>query len=200
MFMKKIAVTSLVFGAVALMSACGGGGTSSPALVPVATTNLAIDANATVISAVGTAPVTFPNGFSGVDGSGAPVSISGATTVAFSGSGASPNVSITNGGFTASGATTFGSCIFTFNASNFPAASGFATGQSVKVNPCTLTVKTSGLVANGSPTSTTATLTFGSILSLVFSELVVINSNGSVSIGGFPLGTVTVVASTGAGS
>lgn len=198
MILKKVSLACMVMAGGALLAACGGGGGSVPvATTPVAATNVSANANAAVVGAVGTTPVVFANGFAGVSASGAPVAVTGATTVAFSGSGASPNVSITNGGRTASGVTTFGSCIFTFTASTFTPPSDFDVGKSITVNPCSLNVSTANKSASGGASQTPVTFSFGSATSNSFTQSVTVNSAGAVSVNGVPVGTVTITNVTG---
>ena len=203
MILKRLLLISMVLGSGAFLAACGGGGgsgaTFGPA-VPVVTSNLAVSADAAVVSTVGTTTVNFPTGFNGVDGAGRPVGVVGATTVAFNGGGASPNFTITNAGSTASGATTFGSCIFTFTTSNFPSTSPFAQGKQFKVDPCTLNVRVAGGAASGDTRDVSESFTFGTAVSDAFFKSVVISRDGTVSLGGTVIGKVTVVTPTGAGS
>lgn len=194
---------------IATLIACGGGGSEpAPTLVAGANTSVAASAaNATNVTTAFVAvaktsnPVTFSNGFSGVDAANNPVAVTGSTTVAFSGGTASaPGFSMTNNGMTATGTTTFGSCTFTFSSSSpFPADHPWGPGKTLKVDPCSLTIPTAGTVANGSSTTQTITLTFGTTTGTV-STTVTVASNGSVSIGDVPVGSVTVSATTGAGS
>ena len=200
MILKKLSLACMVLGSGAFLAACGGGGDSSPvfaAAIPIVTSNLAVSADAAIVSTVGTTVVNFPTGFTGVDGSGNPVSVTGPTTVAFNGGGASPNFTLTNGGSTATGATTFGSCIFTFSASSFPASHPFAQGKKFTVNPCTLNVRTSGLAANGGESDVSETFTFGTAVSDSFLKRIVINRDGTISLGGTVIGKVTVTNVTG---
>ena len=200
MILKKVSLACMVMAGGVLLAACGGGGSAPVATTPVAAVNVSANANAAVVGVIGTTPVVFANGFSGVSASGAPVAVTGATTVAFSGTGASPNVSITNGGRTASGVTTFGSCIFTFTTSTFTPPSDFDVGKSIKVDPCTLTINTASTIANGATVDKSVTLTLGTIVSQTFTKQVVVNNNGSVTVGGVPVGTVTITNVTGGGS
>ena len=200
MILKKVSLACMVLAGGLLLTACGGGGSTPVATTPVAATNLSANATATVVSAIGTTPVVFANGFSGVDTAGAPVSVTGATTVAFSGTGATPNVSITNGGFTASGVTTFGSCIFTFTTSTFPSGHPFSAGRVTRVDPCTLTINTANMTANGFPALKAAQFAFGNFVSNSFNQSVTVNSNGSVTSGNITLGSTTITNVTGGGS
>ena len=193
----------------AALVACGGGGNDTPAPVKVAAANLQVPVTATTVAAMlpatGAAvqPVTFSNGFTGVNPiTNAPVAMSGATTVAFTApatpSGAT-GFKIDNGGYTATGPTTYGSCVFTVTASTFPAGSPLANGQVFVVDPCAVTVSTGGGVANGVAVIRNVLLTLGGVTSTSIPLSVVINTDGSVSVGNASLGTVTVSVVTGAG-
>jgi hypothetical protein len=209
--LKGLLPAKLAFGLtlVAALVACGGG-SDGPATITVApAANAAAPATASrlagLVPASSTAtPIvaTFANGFSGTDGTAGatPVSVTGPTTVAFTSAGATPAFAITNGGLTATGATTFGSCIFTITSSAFPAGSPLAQGQMVKVNPCTMTAATANGTANGVATNRNVTLTFGTTVSSPMSLPVTITAGGDVSIGGVLLVTVVTVQTTGAGS
>lgn len=192
--------------------ACGGGGgpvTVAPTAIAAADTTAAVTA-ATVgalAPAAGAAPTAylFNSGFSGVDANGAALNLGGATTVAITSAGTAaagatpatpPAFAITNGGGTATGAVTFGSCIFTVKTSNIPT---LPVGTVMKIDPCTLTVNTSGLTANGASTTASGSWLLGSARSIQTATPVTISSTGSVTINGTPLGTVTVTAVTGAG-
>jgi hypothetical protein len=72
-------------------------------------------------------------------------------------------------------------------------------GSVFKVDPCTLTIHTSGTLANGLTNMLDATLTFGTTTSTASKVPVIINGNGSVTINGVTVGTVTVNPVTGAG-
>ena len=174
----------------AALTACGGGGTSSPASVSIASSNSTTSVNGTTAAAVVNQPFTFA---AGVPDFGTTTS----TTVAFTSTGASPTFAISAGGATATGATTFGSCIFTVAASTFPPGSKLATGQSVRIDPCALTTATSGGVANGSPSDREVKFVLGTLSSLAKLFSVVINANGTVTINSVLFGSVTISVTTG---
>ena len=197
---------TLVLALVSALAACGGSTSPATTLVAAADTTVAASpatatkAAAAFVAVAPTAtPITFSNGFVGVDANGAPVAISGATTVAFSGGTASsPAFSMTNGGKTAQGTTTFGSCTFTFNANSpFAADHPWGPGKSFKVDPCTLSIPTAGTAANGTENVKTITLTFGAVKGTV-SKAVTVAPDGSVAVGGTPIATVTTTVATGA--
>lgn len=189
--------------------ACGGGTRPLPVNVATADTTAAITAAnvGTLAPAAGAAPTAFlfNSGFSGIDATGAAVNLGGATTVAITAAGkpaagatpaVAPTFAITNGGGTATGDVTFGSCIFTVKASNIPT---LLVGTVIKVDPCTLTVATIGLTANGTTTTAAGSWLLGSARSTQVSFPVSISSIGTVTINGTTLATVTVTPATGAG-
>ena len=142
--------------------------------------------------------VVFSNGFSGVNpnAANAPVVLTGSTSVSFTGAGNTPPFKIENGGKVATGATTFGSCIFTITESTFQTGHPLAKGAVFKVDPCEVTAVTGGQTVGGTG-STAMNLKFGSTVSSNFSQPVSIANDGSISVGGVTLGKVTVVAATG---
>jgi hypothetical protein len=194
----------LLAGLASTLVACGGDDAAPAAPIQAASANLTAPVNNTSVGALlpqaGTAaPVfVFPNGFSGVDAAGAPVSITGSTTVAFSGTSAAPAFAVTNGGSTASGTMSFGSCILTITTSVFPSVSAFATGKTFKVDPCTVTVNAQGVAVN-TVTSRSVTVTYGNAFSNAINVPVTVGTNGAVVIGNVTLGTVTLVTPTGGG-
>lgn len=191
----------------ATLAACGGG--DSPEPMSVANKNTTAAVNATSMAALapataGATPTvaTFANGFSGTDGTAGatPVALTGATTVAFTSSSATPAFAITNGGNTATGNTTFGSCIFTVTASTFPPESPLAMGKVVKVNPCSMTASTNGANANGIPAARDVVLVLGTTPSNPIKLNITVNTDGTVVIGSTSVGSVTMTQTTGAGS
>lgn len=199
----KLAQFALGLTLAATLAACGGGGGSSePAPVQVASTDTTAAVTSTSVAALVTTPstvTTFSNGFNGLsDGSGPAPVITGLTTVAFSGT--APAFTITNGGDTATGVTTFGSCIFTVSTSTFPGGSPLAAGKVVKVNPCNQTASTSGANADGTPVQRDVVLVLGEASSEPVKLAVTVNADGTVLIGTTTIGTVTLTAATGAGS
>ena len=175
----------------AVLAACGGGGTSTPVSTTIATSNVTADVTAINNAAVVNQPFTFAAGL--------PVELgtTTATDVAFTSTDASPTFAISAGGATATGTTTFGSCIFTITASTFPVGSKLAVGQSVRVNPCQLKVATSGGSANGLPSNRDVKFVLGTVNSNGKNLPVAINANGSVVLNGVTIGTVTIAVVTG---
>jgi hypothetical protein len=189
----------------AALGACGGGGDDAPAAVKVSSADAKSAVTAATVAALfSTTPIvaSFAIGFSGTDNTTAdnPVAVAGPTTVSFTSSSATPSFAITNGGKTATGTTTFGSCIFTVTASTFPPESPLAAGKVVKVNPCSLTASTSGANADGLPVERNVVLVLGTASSEPVRLVITINADGTVLIGTTSLGSVTLTAATGAGS
>lgn len=191
----------------ATLAACGGSDSPEPMSVSnkdVAAATVNASTVAALAPSVGTTQTvaTFANGFSGTDGTAGatPVALTGVTTVAFTSSSATPAFAITNGGNTATGNTTFGSCIFTVTASTFPLASPLALGKVVKVNPCNMTASTNGANANGIPAPRDVVLVLGTTSSNPIKLNITVNVDGTVLIGSTSVGSVTLTQTTGAGS
>lgn len=189
---------------VGALAACGGGDYVPPDAV-AASSNVTAAANGAVLAALvpatGAAPIvaTFANGFSGTVGtSTTPAVLTGPTTVAFTSTGDSPAFSITNGGLTATGTTTFGSCIFTVGSNSpFPSTSPLASNKVLKVDPCNLTVSSNGAIANGASFARDVILTLGLVQSTPLSLPVTVSSTGVVAVNGVTVGSVTVIKTTG---
>lgn len=172
----------------ALLSACGGGGGDQP-MVAAENTTLAV--NSTVTSAVVQTPFDFPAGVS-------EFGTTAATSVTFTSTATTPAFTIASGSNTASGTTTFGSCIFAVTASNFPASSPLALGKTVTVQPCNLTVATAGAAANGVAATRAIALVLGAAASANASITVGVNPGGQLTLNGNIVGTVTLTPLTGA--
>jgi hypothetical protein len=186
----------LVLSASALLAACGGGSDSAPvALVASASTSAAITptTGAAVVSSV----LDKSFGFTvGVPSFGTTT----ATTLKLSGTGATPSFAISSAEGTASGAMAYGSCIFTMTQSTYPAGHPLALGSMVTVNPCTLSVGTAGGKGDGVAYTTSVNLVLGTVNSTPVSVTVSISSTGVVAVNNVTVGSVSVVAATGAGS
>lgn len=185
---------------VTALVACG---KSHPTAPLVATSNLTVSVSASTVGALvpasGSSATTFSysSGFSGTNGTGgAAVNLTGATTVSIGGTAAAPTFQITNGGGTASGTLSFGSCDFHITTST---VQNLPVGTVLVVTPCNLTVNTSGQLS-GSTTSVGVVLLLGGSTSVTATlPGVTIGSDGTVTVNGTNVGTVTVGASTGAG-
>ena len=185
---NKLFFTVLVSAALA---ACGGGDTSAPISTSIATTNTAAAVTAMTAAAVVNQPFTFAAGLPADFGT------TSSTDVAFTSTDNSPTFAIRSGGATATGTTTFGSCIFAITASTFPAGSKLAVGQVVRVNPCQLNVATSGGNANGSASNREVIFVLGSVNSNGKNLPTAINADGSVVLNGVTIGTVRISVVTG---
>lgn len=175
-----------IFGAV-VVAACGGGG-GDPILVASADTTLATSAS--TAAAVVNTPFSFDSGV-------AALGTTGATTLQFTSTATTPAFNIASGGNTATGATTFGSCIFAVSSSSFPAGHSLAAGQTVTVNPCSLSVKTTGAVANGQATSRSVALLLGAAASAGATVTVAVTAGGALTLNGNNVGLVTLVPVSG---
>ncbi|MBK5204472.1 MAG: hypothetical protein JJD98_03390 [Polaromonas sp.] len=197
MRLNKISLATLVLGGSALLAACGGGGDSAP-VTSVATTDTAAVINPTTGAAVVSSVLNKGFDFTtGVPSFGT----TSATSLTLSGSGATPSFAISSGGNTASGVMTYGSCIFTIGSdSTFPAGHPLVAGSKITVNPCTLSVGTAGVKADGSSSAANVTFVLGTTNSSPVSVTVTISSMGVVTVNNSPVGHATVVIATGAGS
>lgn len=117
--------------------------------------------------------------------------------MAFTSTGTTPAFSIVAEGGTATGTTTFGSCIFAVTSSTFPAGHRLALGQTVTVNPCNMNVNTAGAVANGVATSRSVALVLGAAASAGSSVTVGVNPGGQLSLNGNIVTTVTLTPVSG---
>jgi hypothetical protein len=202
------------FGAVVVAGLVACGGSSSPAPVAVVSGNVTAGStnvtvadktsNAAVLAAVAVpaTPVTFSTGFAGTDASGAAVAVTESTTVAFTANTAdatAPKFAVSSTSGHAEGITTLGSCTFTITTSTYPASHPYAAGKTFKVNPCTVTVPTSGQKADGTVVNQSATFTFGTMTAAV-SVPVSVSSTGTITLNNTAPGiTVTVTNTTGGG-
>lgn len=166
---------------------CGGGGSEAPVMA------VAADAQVPAAAAVTAAVVDVPFTFTAVPALGTTAT----TTIAFTSTATTPAFSIASGGMTATGVTTFGSCIFAVTSSNFPAGHALALGQTVVVNPCNLNVNTTGAVANGVATSRSVALLLGAAASAGSSVIIAVTSGGALTLNGNNVGTVTLTPVSG---
>lgn len=173
--------------AAALVAACGGG-SSTPILV--ASTDAVLPAAAPVVAAVAGVPFAFPSGVPALG-------TTGTTTIAFSGTAAATGFSVASGGNTATGATSFGSCIFAVTASTFPAGHPLSQGQTVTVNPCSMNIGTAGAVANGVAQSRSVALVLGSANSAGATITVGVTAGGQLTLNGNSVGTVSLTPVSG---
>jgi hypothetical protein len=186
-FNARLATLAVVAVSGFTLSGCFWDSDSNPT---VAASNLTVTASATSVASVVNTDYVFP----AVPAFGT----AAATTLKFTSATATPAFSISAAEGTATGTTTFGSCIFTVTASTFPASSPLGVGKVVTVNPCSLTVNTKGVEAGTQSASLGTTVLLGTISSGSVTKVVTLDANGNVAIGGVTVGSVTLVESTGA--
>ena len=210
----KLTVIASLLALAGVVTTIGGcGGDSSPAaaapiptvaaadvVVPVTAKTVAALIPATATAAPTT--LTFNSGFSGTSASGAPVNITGSTTVAFTappaGSTDAAGFSIKNGSTTVTGTVVFGSCSFKITAiAGLGAFYGLSVGDLIKVDPCTVTVNSAGK-PTGSTSDTNLLATFGNTTSTPTRAFVNIDSSGVVTVSGVVMATVNTTPVTGA--
>jgi hypothetical protein len=172
------------------MTACGGGGEGTAFPPAVAKTNADVAASPTSTAAVTNTTFTFNSGVPEF-GTSAP------TTFTFTSTAANPAFSISSGGKTASGTTAFGSCIFTITQSTFVAPSPLALGNKVTVHPCAIEINTAGQSASGGSETRTITLEFGTTLSGGVQATIAVMADGTITVNGKVVGTVTLSQVTG---
>jgi hypothetical protein len=164
-----------------------------PPAPKVAASSTTVPVNATTVRALENQPFVMPTGaFAGTALAGQ------TTTVRFTNTAtATPTGTITTAsGGTATGNTTFGSCIFTITSSNIP---GVTVGQTITVNPCQYVVATGGVQATGNATTVQILLQLGIVPSAANQASVAIDPNtGVVTVNNVNTGvSVTLVVSTG---
>ena len=178
--------------AVALV-ACGGG--SDPVVLVAAadaTSTLTAQNGATVGGAFVGTSFAFNTGV-------AAFGTTASTTLVIGGTPAAQTATISSGGATATGDMSYGSCLFVIKTSNFNASSPLAAGKTVVVNPCTMKITTSGLVANGGETLTKVTMSLGTHEG-ASSVRVTITPDGVVRVGSQQFANLSVTPATGGGS
>jgi hypothetical protein len=171
----------------ALVAGCGGGDGGAPL---VAASDTVLPTNGTTASAVAQTTFTFNSGV-------AEFGTNTATDVKFTSDSATPAFSISSGGNTATGTTTFGSCHFAVTSSSFPVGHPLAQGQTVVVNPCNLNVRTAGAVANGVATTRSVALVLGAAASANASVTVGVTAGGQLTLNGSIVTTITLTPLTG---
>jgi len=192
---NKISLAVMLMSGSMLLVACGGGDSAPAPGALVATTNTSAVIDQTTGAAVVQGVLDKNFGFAnGVPSFGT----TSATSLSLSGSGAAPSFNISSTEGTATGAMAYGSCIFKIATSNFPLLSPLALGKEVTVSPCTLSIGTAGVSANGGSSTSTVTLQLGTINSMPVSVPVSISSTGAVTVNGSAVGSVILVPATGA--
>lgn len=186
--------------AVALLAvACGDNKSTSPQS-KVVTEDAVVTVTATTIPVIFSAPpAEFP---AGVPDFGTNV----ATTLSFSANdtaAATPVFSVKTATDSASGLTTFGSCIFTVTTSTFPAQHALAVGKTVTINPCSVNIATAGTTTGTPITTPTVEIVLGTTKStkIEIPNPIVVTPSGEVKVTvdgeEIVLGEVPVVTGTG---
>jgi hypothetical protein len=188
--MNKLLASLFATIVAASLTACGGGG-GEPAPTQVAAAATTIPATATSTAIATGIPFSFPAGVTDFG-------TTSTTTVAFTDTSTTPAFSISAGGNTATGTTTFGSCHFKILASTFPATDKMgAVGTVITVNPCNLQADTSGLPANATAEQKSLALVLGTAASAGTPVVMQVNAGGQLTINGKSAGTVTLQVVTG---
>lgn len=186
--MKRFGISAgLVAVSAAVLVACGSGDTV-PVVQLVAADFTANAAPANTAGLVGVS-LTAPTGVPALG-------TTAATTIAIGGTAAAQTAKVTEGANTADGRWTYGSCIFTITASTFPSSHPLALGKTVTIEPCTVSVNTTNMVADAPATNRTLTVNFGGRPATAVVP-VIVNSNGTLTVNGGSAGTVTLRPSTG---
>ena len=170
-----------------LVACSDGGGTAQ---VEAVKTDTVLPASPTTTAAVVNTTFDYPTG---VPSFGTTTT----TTVVFTNTATTPAFSITSGGNTATGTTTFGSCDFLITESTFLPPSPLAVGNTIIVNPCNLNINNHGQLANGQGEQHSLNLQLGDAFSTGEPITVNVNAGGQLTINGNPAGTVTLVPITG---
>lgn len=194
MRLNKITLAGLVLCGSVFLTACGGDSDSSG--TPVAQANT----QASISPATGESIVTGVLGKTFDFSSGvAAFGTTADTKLTLTGTGAAPSFAITSGADSATGRMTYGSCIFNVTKSTF-LTGPLVEGNVFPVNPCALTVDTAGKAADGTAVNTNVNLLLGATTSSPVAVTATISPDGTVSVNGSKVGSVTVVAPTGAGN
>ncbi len=171
---------------VAAIAACGG---TDPTPVKAVVGNPEIQMNANVAGALAN-NTTFS--FAG----GVPdLGTTSTTTLAFTNTSTTPGISISSDGNTATGDTTFGSCIVTIKTSTYPASHPMATGKVIVLNPCFVGANISGANADSSEALRNVYIQLGSTKSGLQAMPVKISADGTLNVYGRNIGTASVVIS-----
>ena len=182
-FIKSAALAVL---ATAALVACGGGGGDQYAPI---TSNAVTPATATTAAALtDNGAMRFSTGVAAFG--------TADSTLNVTANGGAYNFTVAEGGNTASGNLTFGSCIFTVTASTFPAGNALANGATVTVQPCNLIFQTAGQGNTGAPFTAQTTLLLGTSESSPFTETVSVAPGGTQLTITTPSGSVTVAVTT----
>ena len=161
----------------AMLAACGGGSDVVPATTATSTSITAANA-----AALAGTPYIFDSGVT-------QFGTTSSTSLTVAGSGAATTFAIASAGKTASGVMSFGSCIFTVTKSDFPLTDPLGLGKVITINPCAITINSTGYPVGTQSIPTT--LTLGTLVSSPNSKTVTVSVGGQNVIG-------TVVVTGGA--
>jgi len=190
--MKSLSAFAVALSTAAVLSACGGGGTGE--VMPpinVANKDTTLAASPTTTAAVTNIPFSFAAGV-------AEFGTTTATTLTFTNASATPAFSISSGGNSATGTTTFGSCLFAVTQSTFQPPSPLTVGQVIRVHPCEIDLNTSGQTANGQAQQTAVQLVLANNKPSDSTKIAVtISSTGEILVNGKSVGSVTLAPVTG---
>ncbi len=192
MSLFKFTRFALAASAVAMIAACGGTGSTSVATAAAGNVALTTSASnlAQTAAVLAGASVAVPAGALG--------NANAALTLTFGADGKTFTATSAAGGAPMKGVFRTGSCIFT--PTENPTA-GFSIGVDVTVNPCVVTITTTGQQSGTSPLK--ASITFGAAAPVVVStglNVTIDPSTGAVSVGGTTLGTVSLQATGATGA
>ena len=189
---RLTAIVGMLAGILTIVGCNGSDGIEAPP--KVAASNTTVPVTAATVQALEGLTFSLPaQAFAAV-----PALATQAVTVKFTGTTtAAPTGTIVAANGTATGTTTFGSCIFTITSSNIP---GVTAGQQITVNPCQYVVSTGGVQATGNATTVQILLQLGVIPSAANQASVSIDPvTGIVTVNNVSTGvSVTLVVSTGA--
>jgi hypothetical protein len=185
---KLLSVLLSLAVATSMLAACGGNGGNEG--VQVAPPVAVIPASPTSVAAVVNTTYAFPTGVPSFG-------TTSTTTVVFTSTATTPAFSISSGGKTATGTTTFGSCHFKITQSDFVAPSPLAAGNTIIVNPCNISVDTNGQASTGTNQVQPSNFVLGTASSTDVPVVVSVDSSGNINVNGSFLGTVPLVPLTG---
>ncbi len=186
----------LVAGAVSVSTltyvACGDKATTPSEKVASADVNVQVTAS--TIPTLYVAPASFPAGVAAF-GTTVPTTLTFSTNDT---NAATPIFKVKTATDSASGVTTFGSCIFTVTSSTYLAPDTLVVGKRIEVSPCEVKVATNGQAVGDTITNVAATFKLGTstAVATTFTK-VSISSTGVVSVDGLVVGTVDVKTVTG---
>jgi hypothetical protein len=197
-FFNKPAKLAFSLIAVAALAACGGGDEAFVAVVEapvvIAVSDKTIPAAIATLSAAKT--VSFPSAVPALGTTAATTltfdtPAAGATTVPFT---------LASGGVSSKGVLSFGSCIFTIFEKPIGTPLVPNLVFTVPTAQCNLGVDPISGVADNTTAPATVTVTLGGVSSTPVPVTVVVQTNGTITVGGVAVGVGSVVQISGAGN